>query len=141
VPAQLPAPGQPINLSYRLHWQGDKTQQPPAGWAVQARRGQGWAPLKAGEVQYVLDFDGPALRALPAGAAAEAVATVGAGARVVESRAWPHAAGGWRMQLRVQRTDPAQPLELRAFLRHGRHALTETWAALLPPAHPGVTEP
>jgi len=141
VPAQLPAPGQPFNLSYRLHWQGDKTQQPPGAWVVQARRGQGWAPLKAGEVQYVLDFDGPALRALPVGVAAEAVATVGTGGRIVESRAWPHAGGGWRMQLRVQRSDPTQALELRAFLRQGPHALTETWAALLPAAPAGETEP
>lgn len=141
VPAELPVPGQPIDLSYRLHWQGDKTRQPPNGYVVQARRGQGWAPLKPAELQFVIDFDGPALRALPAGVVAEAVATVGAGGRVVESRAWPHAAGGWRMQLRVARSDPSQPLELRAFLRQGPNALTETWAALLPPAAAGETEP
>jgi periplasmic glucans biosynthesis protein len=45
------------------------------------------------------------------------------------------------MQLRVMRADPTQPLELRAFLRQGLDALTETWAALLPPAHPGDIEP
>jgi periplasmic glucans biosynthesis protein len=45
------------------------------------------------------------------------------------------------MQLRVFRSDPTQPLELRAYLRQGPHALTETWAALLPPAQPGETEP
>jgi len=146
VPAKLPAAGQPLDVAYRLHWQGDKTRLPPNGYVVQARRGHGWAPLKPGEVQFMLDFDGPALRALgapPAGVPVEAVATVGAGGRVVESRAWPLGGqpGGWRMQLRVARNDPSQPLELRAFLRQGTHALTETWAALLPPALPGEIEP
>ena len=143
VPAQLPAPGQPLDIAYRLHWQGSQTQQPPNGQVLQARRGQGWAALKPGELQFVLDFDGPALRALPDGVRAEAVATVGAGGRVVESRAWPLGPrpGAWRMQLRVARTEPSQPLELRAYLRQGTHALTETWAALLPPALPGEIEP
>ncbi|MDE2146947.1 MAG: glucan biosynthesis protein G, partial [Burkholderiales bacterium] len=69
VPAQTPPPGQALSLSYRLHWQGAAMQRPPAGWAVQSRRGHGWAPLAPGELQFMVDFDGPALRALPAGAA------------------------------------------------------------------------
>jgi len=136
VPAALPAPGQAFELQWRLHWQGTQTQQPPNGWVVQARAGRGWAPLAPDEVQYVLDFDGPSLRALPDGAAVEAVASAGAGGRVVEARAWPHGEGGWRMQLRVQRTEPNRPLELRAFLRLGPRALSETWAALLPAQAP-----
>ncbi len=36
------------------------------------------------------------------------------------------------MQLRVLRSDRNQPIELRAYLRRGRDALTETWAALVP---------
>jgi glucans biosynthesis protein len=133
VPAALPAAGQALDFAYRLHWQGDAPTQPPAGWTVQSRRGRGWAPLAAGELQYVLDFDGPALRALPAGAEVAAVASAGAGGRVTEARAYPHPQGGWRMQLRVQRSDPAQPLELRAFLQSRGQALTETWAALILP--------
>ncbi len=136
VPATPPAPGRAIDLQWRLHWQGAQTQQPPNGWTVQARSGRGWAPLAAGEVQYMLDFDGPALRALPADTPVEAVASAGPGGRITEARAWAHPQGGWRMQLRVQRNDPRQALELRAFLRHGPRALTETWAALLPAQGP-----
>ena len=55
-----------------------------------------------------------------------------AGARLLAAHAWPHPRGGWRMALRVQRTDPSQPVELRAFLQHGAQALTETWTALIP---------
>ncbi|MDE2275166.1 MAG: glucan biosynthesis protein G [Burkholderiales bacterium] len=133
VPAQMPAPGQPMALSYRLHWQGQAMQRPPAGWTVQSRRGRGWAPLAPGELQFMVDFDGPALRALPAGTAVQAEASAPANGRVVDARAWPLPTGGWRLQLRVQRLDPALPVELRAYLRRDQAALTETWVALVPP--------
>ncbi len=146
VPATLPAPGQPLDLAWRLHWQGDTPTAPPSGHTVQSRRGFGWLddkkpPPPAGEMQWQLDFDGPALRALPAGTAVEAVVTAPpvAGrdvARVLEARAYPHPLGGWRMHLRVLRTDPNQPVELRAYLRHAGGALTETWTALIPPEQP-----
>ena len=132
VPATLPAPGQPLELAYRLHWQGDLPTQPPGGHTVQSRRGRSWAAPAAGEVQHLVDFDGPALRALPAGAQVTAVASAGDGGRITEARAYPHPQGGWRLQLRAQRSDTTQPLELRAYLQHGPHALTETWAALIP---------
>ncbi|HSM21608.1 MAG TPA: glucan biosynthesis protein G [Rubrivivax sp.] len=137
VPASQPAPGEPLDLAWRLHWQGEALQQPPGGWTVQSRRGRGLAAPPAGEVQYTLDFDGPALRALPPGARVEAVAsTPTATARITEAHAWPHPHGGWRMLLRVQRQDPTQALELRAYLRHGTDALTETWTALIPQESP-----
>jgi periplasmic glucans biosynthesis protein len=132
VPATLPAAGQPLDLAYRLHWQGDQPTQPPGGHTVQSRRGRSWAAPVAGEVQHVIDFDGPALRKLPAGAQVTAVASAGEGGRITEARAYPHPQGGWRLQLRAQRSNPTQPLELRAYLQHGPHALTETWAALIP---------
>jgi glucan biosynthesis protein len=63
---------------------------------------------------------------------------VGEGGRVLDAAAYKLPAewgGHWRMRLRVQRDQPQQPLELRAYLRHAGGALTETWAALLPPEH------
>ena len=135
VPDRLPAPGQPLELAYRLSWQGDRQARPPNGWTVQSRRGQSFRdpPSPPSELQFIVDFDGPALRALPEGAAVEAVATVGAGARLVEAHAYRNPVNGtWRMTLRADRPQPTQPLELRAFLRHGAHALTETWTSILP---------
>ena len=133
VPARPPAPGQPLDIAYRIAWQGDEPQRPPNGWTVQSRFGRGLAPLGPGELQYVIDFAGPALDALPAEAAVEAVVTPGRNGRLIERNAYRNEArGGWRMTLRVQRIDPAQPLELRAFLQHGPNALTETWTTLIP---------
>jgi glucans biosynthesis protein len=133
VPQQLPAPGQPLELAWRIRWQGDAPTQPPNGWAVQSRTGQGYVPLGPNEAQYVVDFAGPALDRLPADAAVEAVVTPGANARLIEHNAYRNdVRGGWRMTLRIQRIDPAQPVELRAYLRQGPHALTETWTTLIP---------
>jgi len=133
VPAQPPAPGQPLDIAYRIHWQGDEQQRPPNGWAVQSRAGRGLAPLGKGEYQFIVDFVGPALDPLAADAAIDAVVTPGRNGRLVERNAYRNdVRGGWRMTLRVQRIDPTQPLELRAFLQQGQHALTETWTTVIP---------
>jgi glucans biosynthesis protein len=134
VPDQLPAPGQPIDLAYRLFWQGDEQARPPNGWTVQSRFGRGYAKLGPDEFQYVVDFAGPALDALGSDAAVEAVVTPVHNAQLVERNAYRNdARGGWRMTLRVKRLDATQPVELRAFLQHGPNALTETWTTLIPP--------
>jgi glucans biosynthesis protein len=138
VPEQAPAPGQPVDFAYRLHLQGDQQTRPPTGWTVQTRRGHGFVARDQvrdpNEVQYVVDFDGPALRALPADAVVKAVVTAGANARIVERNAYRNAVTGtWRMTVRATRLQSARPAELRAFLQNGDHALTETWTTILPP--------
>jgi glucans biosynthesis protein len=138
VPAQLPAAGVPLDFAYELSWQGDNQQRPPGSWAAQSRRGIGYTKLEANEraaqVQYVVDFTGPALDALPPGAAVRAVATADGNGRVVEQLAYFNPAGkSWRMTLRVQRLDAARPVELRAFLQHETHILSETWTHIILP--------
>jgi glucans biosynthesis protein len=138
VPAQLPAPGEPLDFSYEIAWQGDAQAQPPGSRVLQSRRGMGYTRLTAmelsGQVQYVLDFAGPALDALPADAQVRPVVTADANAQVLEQVAYPLPAGKrWRLTLRVQRLDPARPVELRAFLQHDKHVLSETWTHILLP--------
>ena len=142
VPAQLPPPGQPLEFAYELSWQGDEQQRPPGGWAVQSRRGMGYmkqdtAALRQ-QVQYVVDFDGPALKALPPDAAVKAVVSSNAdskgGGRVLESNAYRNpATGQWRMTVRLQRAQAGRPVELRAFLQHDNHAVSETWTHIILP--------
>jgi glucans biosynthesis protein len=147
VPDALPAPGQPLDLSYRLSWQMKREARPPSSWVTQTRRGRSYGKLASGEEKFVIDFAGPALDALPADAVVEPVVDVGANARLIEAVAYRNeAVGGWRLTLRVQRTDlptvasadtnvpPAQPapLELRAFLRHQKDTVSETWTYLHP---------
>ncbi len=134
VPDALPAPGQPLSLSWQVQWQGADFTRPPNGYTLQSRRGRGFDALSADETQYVVDFTGPALDALPIDATVDAVVTVGRGGELVERNAYRNpATGAWRMTLRIKQDPSAkQPVELRAFLQHGTHALTETWTTLLP---------
>jgi len=137
VPAQLPAPGQPLDMSYRMRWQMKADRTPPQSWVVQSRRGHGYAktPVGAGEFQFVVDFDGPALRALDPQATVDVVFTADRNAEVLYSNAQPNnAAGGWRTTLRFKRLDAARPVELRAFLKTRNETVSETWSYLLPPA-------
>jgi periplasmic glucans biosynthesis protein len=134
VPEQLPAAGQPLDLSYRLHWQGTQMQRPPGAWVVQTRIGRGYAELAENEHQFVVDFTGPSLAALKADAAVKAVVTAPSNGQIVESNAYRvEATGAWRMAVRVKQLRPSQPTELRGFLQSGPNVLTETWSNILPP--------
>ncbi len=134
VPDRLPAKGQPLDFSYRLHWQGTQAMQhPPGAWVAQTRAGRGFVALAEDEQQFVVDFTGPSLASLPADAKVEAVVTAPANGKIVESNAYRvEATGAWRMTVRVKQLDPTQPTELRGFLQTDAKALTETWSNLLP---------
>ena len=138
VPQQLPAPGTPLEVSYELAWQGDEQQRPPGAWATQSRKGVGYTQQSAEalrtQVQYVVDFTGPALHDLKADAPVKAVVTSDANGRVLESGVYRNpATGQWRMTLRMERLRKDQPIELRAFLQHLQHAVSETWTHVILP--------
>jgi glucans biosynthesis protein len=134
VPDQLPAIGQPLDFAYRLHWQGtQQMQRPPGAWVTQTRIGRGYAELAENEQQFVVDFAGPSLEALPADAKVQAVVTAPANGEVVESNAYyVEATRTWRMTVRVKQLRPAEPTELRGFLQSDANVLTETWSNILP---------
>ncbi len=138
VPDRMPQAGESFNFAYQLAWQGDKQQRPPNGWVTQSRRGIGFNKLDAPTLQqaisYVVDFAGPALDALKDDAPVRAVVSSDTNGRVVESNAYRNPVNGqWRMTLRVQRINPAKPVELRAFLQHNNHTVSETWTTLVTP--------
>jgi periplasmic glucans biosynthesis protein len=161
VPAKMPAPGESLDIAYQIAWQGKNQQLPPNGWVTQSRRGVGYfkgdPKTLSQQAQFVIDFAGPALDALPEDAKVEAKVTASANARVLESLAYKNpATGAWRLTLRVERLNsapanpspianvaasnsdskpltPAQPIELRAFLQHNSDTLTETWTNLITP--------
>jgi glucans biosynthesis protein len=137
VPEKTPLPGEKLDFAYRIAWQGREQQLPPNGWVTQSRRGTGYSKqspevLKQ-TLQYAIDFSGPALDQLPDDAAVRAVASSDANGKVIESLAYRNPAGGWRMNLRVQRIDPNRPVELRAFLQHDSNTVSETWTNLVTP--------
>jgi glucans biosynthesis protein len=133
VPQTLPAPGKPLDIAYRIRWQSAGTMPAGKGWVVQTRRGRGFARKPDGDIQYVVDFDGPALRAVVAGAEIEPVIWVDANAEVRERNLFKNpVSGAWRMTVRIKRNDAAKPVELRAYLKQEQSTLTETWSYILP---------
>ncbi|TMG85040.1 MAG: glucan biosynthesis protein G [Betaproteobacteria bacterium] len=134
VPDAPPPPKTPLDLEYRLLWQKDPAMRPPSSWVTQTRRGRGYTRNDDGSLGLVIDFDGPALRKLPADAEVEGIVTVDSNAEVREVITHRNdATGGWRLALRFARIDAAKPLELRAYLRTRTSTLSETWSYVLPP--------
>ena len=135
VPDRLPAPGEPLDFEYRLHWQGSRImQQPPGAWVTQSRVGRGYRELAEDEQQFMVDFMGPSLAALPPSATVDAVVSAPANGEILETNAYRvEATGAWRMMVLVKQLDAAQPVELRGYLQNGEHVLTETWSNLVPP--------
>jgi glucans biosynthesis protein len=135
VPERLPAPGEPLDLAYRLHWQGARiVRQPPGAWVTQSRVGRGYRELAADEQQFMVDFMGPSLATLPPSAPVRAVVSAPMNGEVLETNAYHvEATGAWRMMVLVKQLESTQPVELRGYLQHGSDVLTETWSNLLPP--------
>jgi periplasmic glucans biosynthesis protein len=134
APDSPPPPQQPFDLEYRILWQKDNPMRPPSSWVTQTRRGRGYVQQDDGTIGFVIDFDGPAIRKLPADAKLEGLISVDANATVSEMVVHRNdVTGGWRMNLRIKRQDENKAVELRAHLRNGPDAVSETWSYILPP--------
>jgi len=134
VPDDPPAVREGYDLQYRLLWQKDTETRPPQSWVVQTRRGSGYTRNPDNSIGFVIDFDGPALKKLPAEAELVGVVSNDGNAEVLERRLERNeVSGGWRLILKLRRLDDNKPVELRAFLRSEQNALSETWSYLLPP--------
>ena len=134
VPDTLPAPLEPIDFEYRMLWQMETETRPPQSWVTQTRRGHGYRKVLDKSLDFVVDFEGPALSKLPRDAEVEPVVTAVANAQILESNAYRNdVTGGYRLTIRFNRQDDAKPVELRAFLRDKTGTLSETWSYLLPP--------
>jgi len=139
VPATVPAPGQSMKLSWRVEWQGEQVAAPPDGWVTRTAAVTDGMTVQPGQYQFDVDFTGPSLDKLPAGARVVAVVSSDVNGRVAEAPVWrDEATGQWRMSLRVRQLDATHPVELRAYLAVGKDALTETWSYILPATQPAA---
>ncbi len=133
VPRQQPKPGEPAAFAYTMYWYGDDPTRPPGGRVIATRRD--WGTVENAH-RFVLDFDGDELRALTADQSPRGVVTITGGeaaGKLLDQHVVKNTVtGGWRLSFMI-RPKKTQPIELRAFLERGGHALTETWSyALLP---------
>ncbi len=144
VPAAAPQPGTPLDLSWRVHWQGQAQRLPPGAHVMQTRTGYGYTrfPQPKQRHKMLIDFAGPALPAVEKSgeqaqnlqAPVEAVASVSPNGRIVRVHAYPNPArNGWRATLEFDRVDAKQAVELRVFLRQGANTSSETWSYALAP--------
>ena len=133
VPAEAPKAGSSLAFSYRLLALRSTDRRPPTSWTAQSRRGRGYQALPDDVVKFNIDFEGPGLAQLTPGADIEADLSLTNGVRQLLVVHPNEVRGGWRMVVQVKRTDKEKPLELRAHLRRGKEALSETWSYIVPP--------
>jgi periplasmic glucans biosynthesis protein len=133
VPDNRPRPGEPYDFEYRMLWQKDNEVRPPQLWVAQSRRGRGYMRKPDNSIGFILDWEGPAVKRLAPDAKVDFVVSADSNGQLLERNSWRNdVTGAWRTSLRVRRLDDAKPLELRAYLRSGEQALSETWSYVVP---------
>jgi glucans biosynthesis protein len=128
MPAQLPPPGEPIELAYRLHWFMDQIH-PPAGVATATRHGKYYETER-----FLVDFNSAYLDGHGEDPTIEPVVSVGPGAELTHTAVQKNPFNGsWRVTFVLKPDGSGHPVELRCFLRKPPHVLTETWSYLWQP--------
>lgn len=124
-PEKLPEPGQMFEYAYRLHWTMDEDELHPKelGWVKQTLRSTGDVKQSNlirqpdGSVAFLVDFEGPVLKALPEETAVRSQVSVGDNAELVENNLrYNPETKGWRLTLRLKVKDPSKSVEMRAAL-------------------------
>ena len=129
TPAAPVVAGQSLAYRYRLHWAAEEPQGVGVARVVATRTGQGGQPdgsAAAGRRKIVVDFEGGGLSGLDRASRLQPVVEARPG-QVIDPVCYPVAgADRWRLMFDVAAPDGAV-IDLRAFLRRGGQALTETW--------------
>ena len=142
IPDRLPEKEKPLWFSYRMYWGYASPNRPPGGRVVATRLAKG---KDAKTKKFIIDFAGERLESLPPDKPLTAVVTVDPRAKLVEQQLHKNSAtGGWRLVFQISFEEPSSiekvlppgkrpALELRAFLKLGDSALTETWSYAFQP--------
>jgi glucans biosynthesis protein len=134
VPDTPPPVREPFDIDYRLLWERETETRPPLAWVAQTRRGHGYLRARDDSLQFVVDFEGPALRKLPAQRTVEGIVTLDKNAELLQALVYRNeSSNGYRLTIRLKRLDDKKPVEMRAFLRGDNETLSETWSYVLPP--------
>ncbi|HWF75929.1 MAG TPA: glucan biosynthesis protein D [Caulobacteraceae bacterium] len=126
--------GQSLSYRYRLHWTGEEPTPPGVARVVATRAGRGGRPgqpVPPGLRKIVIDFAGASLSGLTRQSGVTAVVTSSLG-EALAPVAYPveGQAGRWRLMFDTP-APPGKVVNLRAYLRRGEGALTETWIGQL----------
>jgi glucans biosynthesis protein len=129
TPAAAVRAGDAMTLRYRLHWAAEEPAPVGAARVVATRVGRGGRPGQPpppGVRKFVVDFAGGRLADLGQGSGVQAVVGASRGSPV-DATAYPVVGTSrWRLMFDIT-VAPGTSLDLRAFLRLGVEALSETW--------------
>ena len=124
-PEKQPEPLKPFDFAYRMHWTLDEAALHPtdSAWVKQTLRSTGDVKQSNlirqpdGSVAYLVDFEGPSLKALPENTPVRSQVSVGDNAELVENNVrYNPETKGWRLTLRMKIKDPSKSTEMRAAL-------------------------
>ena len=126
-PKNKPAPLQPMRFGYTLYWTREGDLKLSENRAVSTR--VGLDTTVQNRRQFVIDFDGPKLDALPEDRAPQAIANCSPNADIVANVVTRNPyLGTWRVVLKLQpKPNNVDPVDLRCTLQSGTNVLSETW--------------
>jgi glucans biosynthesis protein len=133
-PTEKPEPLKPFRFGYTLFWQsGEADVKLSENRAVSTRIGAD--SRFEGAREFVIDFKGPKLDALPDNTELVAVANCSTNAVIAESNVLPNPyLHAWRVILKMQpKPGNTTPVDLRCSLQKGTNILAETWTYLWSP--------
>lgn len=134
VPDDPPKARESYTVEYKIYWQKEVEARSQLSSVMQTRRGQGYRHHPEDTVEFIIDFDGPALRKLPAEAKPEAMVSIDPDGQLLENIVYRNnVTGGWRQMLMIKRLNPDKNIEMRSHLRHANNTISETWSYILPP--------
>ena len=127
-PKNKPAPLQPFRFGYTLHWEGGAADLKRSENRVVSTR-IGPDTQFAGARQFVIDFDGPKLDAIPENKPPVAIASCSGNATIVDNFVTRNPfLGTWRVILKMlPKAGSHEAIDLRCTLQQGTNAVSETW--------------
>ncbi len=124
-PAQPMKAGQLADFTYDVAWCGEKPELPSLGRVLSTRAGA--VPGQARARRFALDFACPGLEPKGADFKPEVVVTALHGRLSNQGDEYNPYRRAWRVMFDVAADEGAEAVELRAHLREGGGACTETW--------------
>jgi glucans biosynthesis protein len=126
-PKNKPAPLQPYRFGYTLYWTLETDLKISENRVVATHIGPD--DRFAGVRQFVIDFAGPKLDAIPESAPPVAIASCSTNAAIVDNLVLRNPyLGTWRVILKMQpRPGNTAPVDLRCTLQKGTNVVAETW--------------
>ena len=132
-PKIKPKPLEPFRIAYTLFWTREGDMKISQNRVVATRIGAD--PRKPQWRQFVIDYWGPRLAAIPENNLPQAIASCSENATIPECQVFYNAAGRtWRVILKLEpKAGNKDPVDMRCTLKVGDEVVSETWTYLWSP--------